>query len=144
MERKEKTVIVDTNVLISSLINPESAVWDLLDLPDVSFLVPEIALDELEKYEDMVEDSLEEREREEAYEYLISKLFDSVTVVPVRIYREELPAAYQVMEDIDEKDTEFLALALALEAPILSDDSDFQQQDEIEVYSSEDAVGELL
>ncbi|MFW5953566.1 MAG: PIN domain-containing protein [Candidatus Natronoplasma sp.] len=118
MEGKEKRIVVDTNVLISSLINPESIVWKVLDIEEITFLLPEIAIDELEKYKRMIQGKLNSRGYEDEYEYLLSELFTPLIIVPSSEYEHEIEEAYEIMKNIDEKDTEFLALALAYDCSL--------------------------
>ncbi len=144
MERKKKRIVVDTNVLISSLINPESIVWKVLDIEYITFLLPEIAVDELEKYKEMIQGKLQSRGCEGEYEYLLSELFTPLIVVPSSEYEEEIEEAYEIMKDIDEKDTEFLALAMAFDCSIWSDDSHFQKQEKVESYTSEEVINKIF
>jgi predicted nucleic acid-binding protein len=144
MDGSKRRLVVDTNALLSALINPESVIWSLLQIDEIEFVVPEIAVDELEKYEGMVNDKLEARNAREDYEYLIAELYGDVVVVPVSVYEDELESAYAIMEGIDEKDTEFLALALAFECSILSNDNDFQKQDAADVYTATEAIEKFL
>ncbi len=144
MAGKEKRIVVDTNVLISSLINLESVVWRVLDTENTVFLVPELAVDELEKYEEMIQEKLNSRGCEEEYEHLLSELFTPLIVVPSSEYKEEMEEAYEAMKDIDEKDTEFLALAIAYDCSIWSDDGDFKKQKKVDVYTSEEVINEIF
>ncbi len=144
MEGKEKRIVVDTNVLMSSLINPESIVWKVLDIEDITFLLPEIAVDELEKYKEMIQRKLHSRGYEEEYEYLLSELFTPLIVVPSSEYEDEIEEAYEIMKDIDAKDTEFLALALSYDCSIWSDDDDFQEQEKVESYTSEELINKVF
>jgi len=57
-------------VLISSLINPDSVVWKVLQIEEVNFLVPEIAVDEVEEYRELIRDKLRPKGKKEEYEYL--------------------------------------------------------------------------
>ncbi|MFO7793276.1 MAG: PIN domain-containing protein [Candidatus Saliniplasma sp.] len=125
MEGKKKRIVVDTNILISSLINPESIVWKVLDLEYITFLLPEIAVDELEKYKERIKGKLHSRGYEEEYEYLLSELLTPLIVVPSSEYEDEIEEDYEIMKYIDEKDTVFLALAMAYDCSTWSDDSDF-------------------
>ncbi len=140
MEIAEEKIVVDTNVLISALINPDSIVWKIISLEEPDFLVPEITVDEIEEYESLIKEKLSSQDREEEYNYLLSELFHPIVIVPIPVYEEKLEQAYEVMKPIDEKDTEFLALALQYDCPIWSDDSDFQEQDKIAIFNSEQIV----
>lgn len=144
MAAKEGRIVVDTNVLISALINPNSIVWDIIRIEEVDFFAPEITIDEIENYEDMIKNKLESKERKEEYSYLTSELFHPVIIVPTPVYEEEIEKAYKIMKSVDEKDTEFLALALSYGCPIWSDDSDFKKQSEVKTYTSKQIVDKLL
>ncbi|MFW6111322.1 MAG: PIN domain-containing protein [Thermoproteota archaeon] len=140
----EEKIVVDTNVLISSLINPDSIAWRIIDLEGPDFLTPEIAVDEIEEYESLIRDKLASQEREEEYNYLLSELFHPIVVVPLSVYGGRLEQAYKIMEPIDEKDTEFLALALQYNCPIWSDDTDFQKQEKVKAFTSEQMVEKFI
>lgn len=144
MAATEEKIVVDTNVLISALINPDSIVWEVVEIEEVDFLAPEIVVDEIEKYESLIKDKLDSREREEEYDYLLSELFHPIVIVSPSVYEEKVKEAHKVMKSIDEKDTEFLALALTYDIPVWSDDGDFQEQNEVEVYTTEQIVEEIF
>lgn len=44
MAAAEEKIVVDTNVLISALINPGSVVLEVIGVEDLDFLVPEIVV----------------------------------------------------------------------------------------------------
>ncbi|KXA89222.1 hypothetical protein AKJ57_05645 [candidate division MSBL1 archaeon SCGC-AAA259A05] len=144
MESTEEKFVVDTNVLISALINSDSVVWEIVEVEDLDFLVPEIVVDEIKTHKNLIKDKLSSQESKEEYEYLISEIFHSIIVVPSSVYEEKVEQAYDIMKSIDEKDTEFLALALTYDSPIWSDNGDFQEQEKVEVYTTEQIVGKLL
>lgn len=144
MAATEEKIVVDTNVLISALINPDSIVWEIVEIEEVDFLAPEIVVDEIEKYESLIKDKLDSREREEEYDYLLSELFHPIVIVSPSVYEGKVKEAHKVMKSIDEKDTEFLALALTYDIPVWSDNGDFQEQNEVEVYTTEQIVEEIF
>ncbi|MFW6144201.1 MAG: PIN domain-containing protein [Candidatus Natronoplasma sp.] len=115
-----------------------------MDIEEMAFLVPEIAVDELEKYEEMIQEKLNSKGVEAEYEHLLSELFTPLIVVPSSEYKEEIEEAYEVMKDIDEKDTEFLALAIAYNCSIWSDDGHFQEQEKVDAYTSNEVVNKVL
>jgi len=53
---------------------------------------------------------------------------------------EEFRVAQEVMNDIDPFDTEFVALALKINAPIWSEDSDFGRQDRVPWFTIYDIL----
>ncbi|KXB05621.1 hypothetical protein AKJ50_00400 [candidate division MSBL1 archaeon SCGC-AAA382A13] len=144
MGTTEKKFVVDTNVLISALINPDSIVWEIVEVEELGFLVPEIVIDEIETHKRLIKNKLSSHEKKEEYEYLISEIFHPMVVVPSSVYEKKMKQAYDIMKSIDEKDTEFLALALTYDIPIWSDNSDFQKQEKAEVYTTEQIVEKLF
>jgi len=55
-----------------------------------------------------------------------------------------LPFAFEVMKDIDEKDSPFLALAMSLKCPILSNDGHFKKQNLIRCYTTKEFIQEFI
>ncbi len=100
---KEKKNCLGTNVFISSLIYPNSVVWNIIDIDDLDFLVPELVIYEIEKYEKLIKNKIKLRGRKEAYEYLLSELFTQVIIVPTIYYKKHIKEAYEIMKEIDEK-----------------------------------------
>ena len=55
----ENKIVVDTNVLIGALINPNSIVWSILEIKDIEFFVPEFFLLELNEYKQLIKEKLD-------------------------------------------------------------------------------------
>lgn len=144
MATTEEKIVVDTNVLISALINPDSIVWEIVEIDEVYFLAPEIVVDEIEEYESLIRDKLDSRDEKEEYDYLLSELFHPIVIISSSVYEKRVKEAYETMEPIDEKDTEFLALALTYNCPIWSDNGDFQKQERAEVFTTEQIVEKFI
>lgn len=53
-----------------------------------------------------------------SYEYLLNSLFNHIEIVPSKHYCDKIAIAYDIMKDIDEKDTICMALALKLNSNI--------------------------
>ncbi len=71
---------------------------------------------------------------------LLTLLLDKILVAPEETYRPELEKADNILGDIDVKDVPFLALAIKKDAYIWSDDGDFEEQDSVEVWKTEDMI----
>ena len=129
---------MDTNILISAAIRDAGARAVLL-FPFFRFFAPDHALVELERHypEILEKTALGDPECRR----LLHGLLSVVTVVPKRDFKAHIPKALKIMEDIDEDDTEFLALALSFQNDgIWSEDRDFQRQTAVRVWKT----GELL
>ena len=138
MERdKEKTrVVIDTNILISALIKDDSVTARIIKSGIFEIYYPEDGMFELEKYRDYIIKKRKKALQRKSFDYALSFLLESVNVVPSLLYEDKIREAYEVMRDIDEKDTPFLALALKLQCPIWSNDGDFEEQNLVEVYKT--------
>ena len=133
--KKETRIIIDTNVLISALINPTSYIWFILELKNFKFLVPEFFLLELKKFSDLIKWKLDKKSILESFNLLISNLFKNIIIIPEELYLDMLPSAIEIMKNIDEKDSPFLALAMKLQCAILSNDEPFKRQNEVKCYN---------
>ncbi len=94
--------------------------------------------DEIENYEDlMVEKSGMEPDRVAQF---IDLLFQYIEVVPADEFYPAIEAANEAIGDTDPDDVLYLACAIASDAAILSDDSDFEEQNVVETYSTSDVI----
>ena len=138
MERdKEKIrIVIDTNILISALIKDDSVTARIIKSGIFEIYYPEDGMFELEKYRDYIIKKRKKALQRKSFDYALSFLLESVNVVPSLLYEDKIREAYEIMRDIDEKDTPFLALALKLQCPIWSNDGDFEEQNLVEVYKT--------
>lgn len=138
MERdKEKTrVVIDTNILISALIKDDSVTARIIKSGIFEIYYPEDGMFELEKYRDYIIKKRKKALQKKSFDYALSFLLESIIVIPSSLYEDKIREAYEIMRDIDEKDTPFLALALKLQCPIWSNDGDFEEQNLVEVYKT--------
>jgi predicted nucleic acid-binding protein len=133
-------LVVDTNVLISALI-ADSATRTLLATVDVPLLAPERLRDEVEKHTDLIQEKsgLSEDEVEQSVE----NLFEHIETVPRSEVEPFLQEARREIGETDEDDVVFLATALAEDANVWSDDTDFQKQGLVPVYTTSDILEEV-
>ena len=117
--------ILDTNVLISGLIK-ESTTRKILFNDHFNFYVPEWVIVEVSKY------SPENSQKAELTQIELQNLFNLIlehlTVVPLVTYQKKLKKANEIMAFIDEKDAQFIALALSIKNNgIWSNDKHFKK-----------------
>jgi predicted nucleic acid-binding protein len=114
-----RSVAADSNVLLSAVAGKAArrvfAALDLIvvtteaNIEEVKEYVPEFAA-RYQLPEELLLDTLE---------------FLPITVYPESEYRDELPAARQLLAERDEDDVALAALALKLRVPIWSNDRDY-------------------
>ncbi len=68
----------------------------------------------------------------------------NIVLVPKEIYSSKLNEAIEIMKDIDEKDSPFIALAITLNCAIWSNDKDFKKQKKVKVYSTSELAKRVM
>jgi len=61
-------------------------------------------------------------------------------IVKHELYERKMPLAEQTMKEIDVTDSPFLALALALDSPIWTNDAHLKQQNLVDVYTTKELL----
>lgn len=117
-------LVLDTNIIISALISKQSTIRDILISDKITFYMPELVLAELLKHKELLcnKTGLSQKEVFFTLFYLLSR----VEIVKREAFSENLENAKNIMEKIDIKDSEFLALALSIDNDgIFSNDKHF-------------------
>jgi len=134
-------LIVDTNILIAALIR-NSTSRRLLFLPYFKLFAPETAIDELNKYTELIS----KKSELSSYDVSLLKfyLFSYIRFVPLSDIMHKMEEAEDLIGDIDYKDVQFLALALAIENDgVWAEDKHFTQQSKIKVWSTDDLLKQM-
>ena len=130
-------LVIDANVVISALI-ADSKTRELIVTLEPDLLTPAFVYDEIENYEELiVEKSGIEPNRVTQF---IDLLFQYIEVVPADEFRPAIERADEALGDTDPDDVLYLACAIANDATIWSDDSDFDEQNLVEMYSTSDVI----
>ena len=123
-ERVEAGVIIDTNVIISALLPKSSKLREFLLTTEIPLHASDYLLTELKKYWTVVEKKAKKRGVSEAeLAHFREELLSRIIFHPLSEYRPFLKRAYDICRKFDEKDTPFVALALALSLPIVTNDN---------------------
>ncbi|WP_232473507.1 PIN domain-containing protein [Thermococcus profundus] len=116
-------MIVDTNVIISALIPKNSKLREFLLTTEIPLHAPDYMLMELEKYWGIIEKKAKKRGiTEPELAHFREELLGRIIFHPLSEYRGFINKAYRICREFDEKDTPFVALALSLRLPIVTDD----------------------
>ena len=116
-------IVVDTNIVFSSLLNADNDMGDvLLNYQNkFQFFAPQLVLDELLKYHTKLQklSKLSALNLNEAQ----TRIFDIITLISLDLIENaNWTKAYELTKNIDENDTPFVALALSLEAKLCTGD----------------------
>ena len=127
-------LVLDTNILIAALIK-DSITRRILLLPDLEFLLPAFALDELARHRVKIVRAAQLKGDE--LDLLLTLLLTSVAVVPYERIAPYLSDADVLIGAIDPDDVPFVALALAEEHDgIWSNDRAFEDLPEIQHWTT--------
>ena len=134
-------LIIDTNILISSLLK-DSTTREILLNESLNFYLPEIVLSEVNKYLPYIIQKSELSEEE--IKKLLNSLLENLILVPIDEYEKKMDEGMKIIGNIDEKDTQFIALALSIENDgIWSNDKHFEKQKKIKVFKAIDILNFL-
>ncbi|AGN01592.1 Nucleotide-binding protein, PIN domain-containing protein [Salinarchaeum sp. Harcht-Bsk1] len=130
-------LVVDANVVISALI-ADSKTRELIVTLEPDLLTPAFVSEEIENYEELiVEKSGMGPDRVAQF---IDLLFQYVEVVPAAEFYPAIERADDAIGETDPDDVLYLACAIARDAAIWSDDSDFDEQDVVETFSTSNVI----
>jgi predicted nucleic acid-binding protein len=130
-------LVVDANVVISALI-ANSKTRELIVTLEPELLTPEVVHDEIGNYEALiVEKSGMDADRVQQF---IGLLFQYIETVPASEFYPHIEEADEAIGDTDPDDVLYVACALARDAGVWSDDSDFDEQDLVPVFKTSQVI----
>lgn len=131
-------LVVDANVLFSALI-AAGKTSELIFSGWLRLVAPEFLFRELEEHrrEVLAKSSL----TQEDFARFVNSMEGAIEVVPRQEFEGFLGEANRISPDPD--DTEYLALALRLDAAIWSNDQMLKKQSRVRVFSTQDIVAIL-
>jgi predicted nucleic acid-binding protein len=130
-------LVLDSNIIFSALIK-KSTTRNII-LSDVFELhAPEYIFSEIAKHKELLLRKC--KMNEEELDALLLLLQKHIRLVPKEKYNEKMALAEDILKDIDVTDSPFLALAMALNCPVWSNDGHFKQQDRVEVHTTKELI----
>ncbi len=111
--------VIDANILFSAFISGKE-VYTLL-FSEYTICLPDFAFLELEKYKQRIIKKTKLTEHE--FQEFVLRLLKDVTVIPnLLLSQASLTKAYELCQEIDEKDTVYIAAALELNLALVTSD----------------------
>ncbi|MFC6988456.1 PIN domain-containing protein [Haloplanus sp. GCM10025708] len=130
-------LVVDANVVISALI-ADSKTRELIVTLKPDLLTPEVVHDEIGNYEGLIVE--QSRLSSDRVQQFIDLLFQYIEVVPASEFYPYIEEAEDAVGDTDPDDVLYVACALARDAGLWSDDSDFDAQDLVSVFTTSEVI----
>jgi predicted nucleic acid-binding protein len=128
--------VVDTTIIVAWLLNPNNLTGKIVRSLELELFMPYMAVNELWEHRDewtKKKPSLDLKDFTDGIGYYIRTIM-------IGQNSHEMVEAKRVMDKIDPDDSEFVALALKLDASIWSHDRHFQAQDRIKIATSGDIL----
>ena len=122
-----KIVIVDTNILFSSLLAGGTKLREVLSNDKYNFYAPNFLIAEIFKHKNKILKCTSATESE-VDEFLVKSLQNIHFVNEGLISTENFIQAYRLCGNVDEKDTPFVALTLELDGNLWSGDKPLKQE----------------
>jgi predicted nucleic acid-binding protein len=129
-------LVIDANVLISSLISTQGKNFDLIFNDEIELYAPEFLLDEFEKYKKEI--LSKSKLLEEDFRLFLSLISSRISFIPYLEFKKFVLNAKKITPD--PKDMEYFALALKLNCGIWSNDKKLKKQNKVKVYSTKDLL----
>ncbi len=130
-------IILDSNIFFSALIR-DSTVRKIITKSNNCFLFPLIIFEEFKKYkEELIKKSKLDYS---SFREAVINIMKHVKLVKDEQFENKFEEALSIMKKIDEKDTSFIACALAFDCPVWSDDPHFKRQNKIQVFTTKDML----
>ena len=132
-------MIIDNNILFS-LMKPDSKNSSLFSILEVYFIAPSFILQEFNKYyEDCQKKSGLSKE---LFENRKKEILKNIRLFEFKEFRSFLNRAMKNTPDQD--DAPYFALALKLNLPIWSNDSDLKKQDKVKIFDTKEIIDLFL
>lgn len=129
-------LVVDSNIIFSALISLNGKTAELLFKKDLGLFAPEMLIEELAKYQDLI--ISKSKVTIEEFELIKLFLFSKLTFVR----NDELLVFFEVADKIcpDKDDVAFFALCLAKEIPLWSNDKILKNQNVVKVLNTSEIL----
>ena len=129
-------LVIDSNRVMAGLIKDSITRMIILN-EKFQFIAQEYLLTEIYKYKEYLMKKAHQTDKE--FELTLSTLMERIDFIPEGEFINSLEKAEDIMNDIDPKDSPFLAVGLSFKVEgIWSEDKDFDHQNVIKRYSTMD------
>ena len=120
-------------------MKPDSSASKIFELHPFKFVAPEFIISEFDEHEEecMKKSGLTKQE----FEARRAEVEAKITFIRVDTYKKFLKKAVKAIDDAD--DAPYIALALALKAPIWSNDLGLKKQSSVDVFTTKELIGIL-
>lgn len=134
-------LVLDSNIIFSALIKKSTTrtiiLSDIFDL-----YAPEYIFSAIMEHKEII--LKKSKMNEIDFDALLMLLQRHIHLVSKEGYNENMALAEKILKDIDITDSPFLALALALNCSIWSNDEHFKKQNKVETYTTKELTNTII
>ena len=134
-------LVLDSNIIFSALIK-KSKTRDIILSDFFELYAPEYIFNEIIKHKELLlrKSKLDQGD----FDALLLLLQKHIHLVAKEKYDKKMAIAQDILGNIDITDSPFLALALAFNCSIWSNDGHFQQQNKVVVFTTKDLMKNII
>lgn len=134
-------LVLDSNIIFSALIK-KSKTRDIILSDLFELYAPEYIFNEIIKHKELLlrKSKLDQGD----FDALLLLLQKHIHLATKDKYDKKMAVAEDILGNIDITDSPFLALALAFNCSIWSNDGHFQQQNKVVVYTTKDLMKNII
>lgn len=135
-------LVVDSNRIIAALVKDGKS-RDIILSRRFSLYTIDFGVKEVQKYKALIKKKA--KINEQGFNFLMNGILAKIAVVSEKdVSKASVKRALKIMEEIDENDVPFIALAIDLgNKAVWSDDKHFKKQKEVKVYTTKELAGKL-
>lgn len=122
-------LVIDANILISSLINTEGKTYDLIFNDIIKLFASEYLLEEI-----LLKSGLNHSD----FEIFLSSVSAKIKFIQYAEFSSFISKSEEITPD--KNDAEYFALALKLNCPIWSNDKKLKEQRDVKIYSTSELI----
>jgi len=131
-------IVIDANIVLAALMKP-SKTQELIYSKKLQLIAPEFCLREIRKYSWLIAEKSEKTK--EQTELSIELIFSEIKLIPKQDYYAHKQTALKLIKD--KKDWPFLALAIAENTPVWSNDKHFKDQQQVKTYTTKELIEKM-
>lgn len=118
-------IIADSNIFVSSLINPSGEITAILKDKNLQFLAPDYIIEEVKNHLSDIQKRLKNTKTKRQILADFKFLLEKITIIPFSVLtKKNLKEAFSIVKDVDEYDYIFIATHLQYKHKIWSRDNE--------------------
>ena len=138
---KIRSLVIDSNVIMAAFIRDNISRRIILDY-EINLIAPDFILLEIESKKSLI--LSKSGLNQDSFDLLLSSLSTKIKIIPKKDYEPDLNIAKSLIGERDINDVSYLALAIAKDYPIWTNDKDFHVQKSVKIYTTKQVIDSFV